>query len=136
EGNDPFQIVWLDDDHREDLLGRIRDLDRRRRAAHQPEALATGPATAAWPQIVFEGNTPADVRKNALLHHLLSAAEWPPVPKSVDAWLGEAIAIKDPTAATFRAQSGANLLIIGQQDELALGMLVTSILSLAAQHPP
>ena len=50
------------------------------------------------------------------------------------AWLGEAVAIKDPTAAVFRPQSGSNLLIVGQNDEAALGILATSLLSLAAQH--
>src|SRR5262249_28731071 len=49
------------------------------------------------------------------------------------AWLGEAIAIKDPTAAIFRPISGANLLAVGQQDDAALGMLATGMVSLAAQ---
>ena len=129
EGNDPFQVVWLDDERREDLLRRVRDLDQRRRSAN-------GHPAAPRPQIVFEGNIPADVRKNPLLADLLYASDWPATPKTANTWLGEAIAIKDPTAATFRAQSGSNLLIIGQQDELALGMLATSLLSLAAQHAP
>lgn len=51
------------------------------------------------------------------------------------AWLGEPIAIKEPTAAWFRRQSGANLLIVGQQEEQALGMLLTALISLAAQQP-
>jgi hypothetical protein len=52
------------------------------------------------------------------------------------AWLGEAIAIQDPTAALFRPQSGCNLMVIGQDDQAALGMLTTAVISLAAQHPP
>jgi hypothetical protein len=50
--------------------------------------------------------------------------------------LGDAIAIKDPTAAVFRPQSGDNLLIIGQRAESAAGMLASAMLSLAAQHRP
>src|SRR5262249_57733030 len=50
--------------------------------------------------------------------------------------LGEAIAIKEPTAATFRQMTGANLLVVGQQDEAALGMLTTGMISLAARLPP
>jgi S-DNA-T family DNA segregation ATPase FtsK/SpoIIIE len=52
------------------------------------------------------------------------------------AWLGEANAIKGPTEVRFRAQGGANLLIVGQQKEAALGVVVASVLSLGAAHPP
>src|SRR5262249_42566852 len=48
---------------------------------------------------------------------------------------GEAMAIKDPTAAVFRPQSGSNLLIIGQQDEPALAIMAASLIGLAAQLP-
>ncbi len=51
-----------------------------------------------------------------------------------EAWLGDAIAIKDPTAATFRRQTGANLLVVGQQDEASVALSCASLLSLAATH--
>src|SRR5262249_26222885 len=82
-----------------------------------------------------EGNAPADVHKNALLHRLLRSQEGSPLPRSLQAWLGEALAIKDPTAAVFRRQSGSNLLLIGQQEEAALGMLATAVIALSAQVP-
>jgi hypothetical protein len=66
----------------------------------------------------------------------LVAADWPLQSVPVHAWMGEAIAIKDPTAAIFRAQSSANLLIIGQRPESAAGLLAAITLSLAAQHRP
>ncbi len=62
------------------------------------------------PPIVFEGNLPADVSKNPLLNPLLEATEWPEAPKADYAWLGDAIAIKDPTCIVFRPQSGSNVL--------------------------
>jgi hypothetical protein len=123
EGNDVFQIVWLSDDQRDDYLRRVRDLARRR--GFVPPR----------PTIVFEGNIPADLAKNGLLHNLLEAPSWPDATRAPRAWLGEAIAIKDPTAATFPAQSGSNLLIIGQQEEMALGITAAALLSLAAQDP-
>jgi hypothetical protein len=46
------------------------------------------------------------------------------------------VAIKEATAATFMRQSGANLLIVGQQEEAALGMLASATVSLAAQDAP
>jgi DNA segregation ATPase FtsK/SpoIIIE, S-DNA-T family len=123
EGNNPFQVVWLPDDRREAYLERVHALDRQRRPGLKPA------------QLVFEGNTPADVGKNHLLTGLLQGPAPAAIPAAPLAWLGEPMAIKDPTAATFRAQGGSNLLIVGQQDEAALGMLVTALISLAAQSP-
>ena len=124
EGNNLFQVVWLSDSRREEYLQELLDLAR---AQNRP------PATP----IVFEGNLPADTRKNHLLNRLLDAPAWPDEdPRYEQAWLGDAIAIKDPTVAVFRPQSGANLLIIGQNGEAALAMLLMAGISIAAQHPP
>ena len=123
EGNNPFQVVWLPDERREHYLERLRDMADRRHSTMPPP-------------LVFEGNRPADASKNHLLNRLLEepiasdAIRRPPL-----AWLGEAIAIKDPTAAAFARQNGDNLLIVGQQDEAALGLLATAIVSLAVQVP-
>ena len=51
------------------------------------------------------------------------------------AWLGDALAINDLTAAVFRPQNGSNLLVVGQQDAAALGMFTSAVVSLAAQSP-
>jgi energy-coupling factor transporter ATP-binding protein EcfA2 len=123
EGNNPFQVVWLDDERREKYLLAVQSLARERNLSPRQ-------------QIVFEGNAPADIGKNLLLREHLRAPHWPTVAKVVRVWLGEAIAIKDPTDATFRRQSGSNLLIMGQDDEAALGIFATSLVSLAAQTSP
>jgi len=125
EGNKPFQIAWLPDAEREVQLERVREVAHQR--AYNPPA----------PQVVFEGNAPADLTKNQPLAELLSARAWPTAPpRAVTAWLGEPVAIKEPTAATFRRQGSSNLLIVGQQEAAALGCLSAAILSLAAQHSP
>jgi hypothetical protein len=124
EGNNPFQVVWLPEDRREQFLRQIREMERQR----NPHSSRR--------QIVFEGNAPAEIPKNLLLHNLIAAPAWPDLPQAYHAWLGEAMAIKDPTAAVFRRQSGSNLLIIGQSDDAALGILTSGLLSLAAQHAP
>ncbi len=123
EGNNLFQVVWLSDERREEYLERIQEMCKER-GIHKP------------PPIVFEGNLPAEVAKNPLLNRLLEATEWSEPPKADSAWLGDAIAIKDPTAVVFRPQSGSNVLIVGQNDEAALAMMMMSIISIAAQHPP
>ncbi len=124
EGNDFFQVVWLPEQRREDYLRRIRALARQRQPA------------AARPQIVFEGKAPGDIAKNHHLNRLLNAPDWPAPARVAQAWLGEPVAIKEPTAADFRPQGGRNLLIVGQFEEAALGMLTTCLISLAAQQLP
>lgn len=125
EGNNPFQVVWLPEERREDYLRHIRAMAEQRGYA---------PAT---PAIVFEGNAPADIGKNPLLAQFLEAKA-PPYSAAgpFHAWLGEAMAIKDATAATFRPQSGSNLLVIGQQEEPALAITCAALVGLAAQLRP
>jgi hypothetical protein len=128
EGNHSFQVVWLPDVRREEYLGRLRARARQRELARAP--------------VVFEGNAPADVTKNEPLTELLQAPDWSAAAEGHDphgvkkAWLGEAMAIANHVAAWFRRQNGSNLLIVGQQDETALGMLATALVSLAAQTAP
>ncbi|MFN4258896.1 MAG: FtsK/SpoIIIE domain-containing protein [Gemmataceae bacterium] len=120
EGNNHFQVVWLPDTKRDALLQTVRDRTGDRH----------------WPApIVFEGNAPALIGDNPLLRELLQADVWPAPPRAASAWLGAALAIKEPTAAVFRPQSGSNLLIVGQQEETALAILTSALLSLAAQYP-
>ncbi|MEW6230989.1 MAG: FtsK/SpoIIIE domain-containing protein [Chloroflexota bacterium] len=123
EGNNLFQVAWLPDEKRDVYLQRLREMAKER--GYVPPQ----------PQIVFEGNAPADPTKNRLLRDLLTPPIWPLPARKVAAWLGEPIAIKDPTAAYFRRQSGSNLLIVGQNDEAAMGIMVTALISLAAQTP-
>jgi hypothetical protein len=126
EGNSPFQIVWLPDAERESQLKRVRDLAAKHGYAREK------------PLIVFEGNASAEVSGNHLLNAALDGPTWaePDPKKPLRGWLGDAIAIKDPTCAVFRRQSGGNVLLVGQRDEAALAMTETSLVSLAAQRHP
>ncbi|MEX2186223.1 MAG: FtsK/SpoIIIE domain-containing protein [Pirellulales bacterium] len=123
EGNHPFQVVWLGDDRREQYLRQLNRLAQERELVLPPP-------------IVFEGNVAADLSLNPILRSWLAADAWPDVPIAPVAWLGAAVAIKDPTAAVLRRQSGANVLIVGQQPQSALGLLAANLLSLVAQYPP
>src|SRR5439155_13724334 len=76
---------------------------------------------------------PADITKNRRFLAALASKEISNQPSK--AWLGDPVAIKDPTAFTFRRQAGANVLIIGQQEESAMALMASSIQSLAAQSP-
>lgn len=116
EGNDPFQVVWLDDDKRETLLTEIRQ-----------RAEASGKLTS--PPILFEGNSSADLAGNSELQGWLNAAE--PYAGPPRLLLGEPVAIKEPTALSIRSQSAANVLMLGQHEEAAVGLMAASLVSLA-----
>ncbi len=124
EGNHFFQVVWLSDESREGYLKKLNVLARERK-----------PILARTP-IVFEGDAPADLARNIMLHTLVNAAAWPESPRSAQGWVGDAISIKEPTSALFRRQGGNHLLIVGQNAEAALGVMTSTLLSLAAQFPP
>lgn len=121
EGNSPFQVVWISDEERDARLEQIRAL------AEQHHDRYRSP-------IVFEGNAPSDIRENDPLRLALDTIP-SAAPAAAHAWLGAPNAIKGPTEAIFRRQSGNHLLIVGQREEAALSMLGISLLSLAAQFP-
>ena len=111
EGNHFFQVVWLSDERREAYLKQLHE-----RAQEQKPILSRTP-------IVFEGDAPADLARNPLLRSRLDSPTWPESPRSAQAWVGDAISIKDPTSALFRRQGGNHLLIVGQNEEAALGVI-------------
>ena len=116
EGNDPFQVVWLAEEKREQVL---EDLHQR--------------AGDRWPApLVFSGNTSAALANNTALAKQLAHAS--PV-RVLAAYLGDPVAIKEPTAALFRAHGGANLMMVGQSEDAARALFVSSLVSLATQSP-
>jgi len=122
-GNSPFQTAWLPDSTRDVYLGQI--------TARRTESQET-----REPMIVFEGSAPADIREN---RPLAACVEQQPQASEASApriWLGAPVIIKEPTAVTLRRQSGANLLLVGQRDEVAMNLMTAAIASLAAQLSP
>ena len=124
ENNSPFQVAWLPDPKREEYLDRVHQLAIKRKIDGRD------------PLIVFEGNAPADVTKNSRLIELLESPTYPVAPPVTYGYLGDPVAIKDPSASAYRRQAGSNILIVGQQDEAAMALMCVTILSLAAQEAP
>jgi len=117
EGNDPFQVVWLSEERREEALADLRT----RNAGKMP------------PPLVFEGSASAEFSANVEFNKLLAT----PVETGFPAiWLGDPIAIKEPTVATFRAYSGTNLLLLGQSEEAALATLTSAFVALTVRLRP
>ncbi len=138
QGNSPFQVVWLPDQVRDEWLAKVQTAERR-----SPDRLGgskTGAPRAdqeiGAPRepIIFEGNAPANVGDNPLLRALFNAGTLQTT-SAPRVWLGAPNSIKGPTEAVFRRQSGSHLLIVGQREEAALGMLGIGLISLAAQLP-
>jgi hypothetical protein len=121
EGNSPFQVAWLPEDQRERYLEIVQVRSRES-------------GFDAGQTIVFEGNQAADLTKNAPLARLLSAVQRPKALAAISAWVGDPVAIKDPTAVVFRRLSGSNVLVVGQQEESAIGIFCSAMLSIAAQQ--
>jgi DNA segregation ATPase FtsK/SpoIIIE, S-DNA-T family len=118
EGNDPFQVVWCSEELREQKLKFVAEKAGKDYAA----------------PLVFEGSSKAEPSGNRTLAKLLATPSTTlPSTTVTTLWLGESVSIKDPTAAKFRAQSGANLLLVGQAEESALGIFGVGMLSAAAQ---
>jgi hypothetical protein len=128
EGNSPFQVAWLSDARKDQYLEAVS-----RRANGWTGHRRQSP-------VVFEGNAPADIRKNSRLLQLLDAPDWPTAGGGGNqpplAWVGDPVAIKDPTSIAFRRQSGANLLVIGQSEDGAMATLIAAMISLASQRAP
>ncbi|WP_146585444.1 FtsK/SpoIIIE domain-containing protein [Posidoniimonas polymericola] len=136
--NEPFQVVWLPDAERAE---RLRVLNEHREAVEEP----------AGEMIVFEGNAPADPLNNRDLVALVDRRKsGEPAPEAAQpevtqpattyqlppaAYLGAAVAIKPPTQAELGRHAGANLLVVGPQEEGALGVLTTAVASLWASAP-
>jgi S-DNA-T family DNA segregation ATPase FtsK/SpoIIIE len=123
ENNSPFQIAYLSDEKKDSYLDKVQALSKKN-GVTQPEPL------------VFEGNAPADITKNRVMESLITSRAWPAAGGPPVAWLGDPVAIKDPTAPAFRRQSGANAMLVGQAEEGAMALMAASMASLALQLPP
>ncbi|NOY41317.1 MAG: AAA family ATPase [Planctomycetes bacterium] len=120
EGNNTFQVVWLPDEERQQYLETLR-------------VRAESQGFSVEPAIVFEGNLPADPRDNPGLVAAIENAGAEPASEPT-IWLGSAVRIEPPTHVTLRAQGGNHLLVVGREEQLALGILSTALVSLVAQH--
>ncbi|QQS09842.1 MAG: AAA family ATPase [Phycisphaerales bacterium] len=128
EGNSPFQVVWLPEEKREACLKQVSVL------ADQMQKRPPAP-------VVFEGNVPADLDRDA---RELGLGRWvgqTAAPRETGAtaplprvYLGDPISIKEPTSVSLRRQSGSHLLLVGQQESAGLALCASSILSLASSH--
>ena len=122
EGNNVFQVAYLDQeiDELERILADLHEFAQTRATQHEP-----------FEPIIFEGNVPGKIEKNQALAKLLSGQSL--AGKAPVIWLGDPVALRDAVTVSFCKQSDANLLVIGQNEEAAMGLFSAALLALAAQ---
>jgi hypothetical protein len=120
-GNHPFQVVWLPESQRVSYLQQVEAKSR--------ELGESGKET-----IVFEGDQAADPANNLQLREMLKVGPTGVAGASQKAWIGAAVAIKEPTFASFGRHAGSNLLVVGAWEESALGVLANAVIALAVQN--
>lgn len=127
EGNSFFQVALFSEGDRNQRLEEIRCFAVKARSGngHRFDA-----------PVVFEGNAPALFEACRPANEALLAQTAPAQVKGADAWLGEPIAIRPPTAARFRRQGGSNLLIVMRNEEEGIGIALSSLVSLFGQYGP
>ncbi len=109
-GNHLFQVVWLDDAARDQYLMTVRQ------RAEQQGVITT-------PAVVFEGNVPADVAKLPQTNGVIKSNG------AATVWLGEAVSLRGALPLEFLPAVGFNLLLMGQDESAALGVLAAAALS-------
>ncbi|MCI0334458.1 MAG: cell division protein FtsK [Planctomycetes bacterium] len=135
-GNHPFQVVWLPESQRIQYLRQIEAKSKQTEFSRDAEARRSGARTPVPTResIVFEGDQPADPADNLQLREVLETGSTGAPSAPQKAWLGAAVAIKEPTAAAFARHAGSNLLVVGAWEDSALGVLTNAVLALAAQN--
>ena len=130
EGNNPFQTAFLKEDERDRRLSALR------KRADETYSNTPELAECFSEPFVFEGSEPSDFRACRPFWDTLRG--WPNTTNnaSLNLWVGEPIAMAPAHAITLKRQSGANLLVIDRNEELAFGVVFSSILSTIAQESP
>ena len=123
EGNHPFQIAWLNERRREQAIQDMLTYQRRGGDRNR--------SSIDNRMIVFEGNVAPSAELcgplNAWLNSEADATRR--VSEYLPIWIGEPVAIAPPTCVELRRASGQNLLIVGQDADMADSILLMAVLS-------
>lgn len=117
EANSPFQVVWMGETERNDLLGHVATLAREK-------------GKTSFPRVVFEGNAPANAETDPTLTNLLQSG---PVGGAPRIFLGAPNSIKGPTEVRLARQSGNHLLFVGQREDVVDALLIVALRMLRSQ---
>ena len=121
EGNHPFQIAWLDEEKRESMIHEM---------TQHPDYADKAPGR----MIVFEGNIAPTIEECEPLNAWIAnrSVSNRMAADGVPAWIGDPVAISEPMCIRFQRSGGQNVLIVGQEGDLADSILASTILSICA----
>lgn len=121
EKNSPFQVAWLPEGQRRQYLSKVNELARTRKFERDQ------------PIIVFEGNVPIRILENPIF---LSNDRPRSSTGTVKVELGASVVVDPPfTTAVLARQSRGNLLVLGQDEQRAVSIINSVLLSLALESP-
>ncbi|HRQ91109.1 MAG TPA: FtsK/SpoIIIE domain-containing protein, partial [Bacteroidia bacterium] len=118
EANSPFQVVWMEEEERGQLLAHLSGLAKARSTMHRD-------------LVVFEGNAPAEVESDPFVAARLERGTDTDAPPTLH--LGAPNSIKGPTEIRFARQSGNHLLFVGQREDAVDALVLVSLRLLRAQ---
>ena len=144
EGNHPFQIVWLNEDERAGYLSMIRreaqGVGDRGKTTVEIQQLSQSPP------LVFEGNIPADPTTNARLNEVIVRGRELKDSKTglvkaahdlaLSCWLGDSVSLGGPIELRFGAREGGNVLLVGRDDQAALGVMAAAAIAIGSEAEP
>ena len=117
EGNVEFQIAFTDDEARDAAVLRARrHADAAGRSMQRP--------------LVFDGTRPVDIREDRAIDALVRRQVRLDA-RAIRAHVGAAVAIGGSGAVEFRREPGAHLLVSDRDQAAVLGVLVSSLLTMA-----
>ena len=121
EANSPFQVVWLDEAERNGYLVEV-------------ERLAKERGIEPTERVIFEGNAPANIEEDVAIQRIVQGAAEVEISAMPRFFLGAPNAIKGPTEVRLARQSGANLMVVGQRDDVMDSFVAVSLRVLRAEQ--
>ena len=118
EGNNRFQTFFMEKKDFEFVNQRLVDL------------LKTNNWQRKQKLIIFKGSDPSYLEANESIIKIIPEAK----PKRMNVWVGEPVSIAEDVFTTLRRQSGSNLLVVGTDEDTALRIIISSLLSIIAHH--
>ncbi len=120
EANSPFQVVWMGEKERDEWLARVA-------------ARARSMPLTDRERVVFEGNAPAHVEDDTVVVRQLAEGPQAALGEAPRFFLGAPNAIKGPTEVVFPRQSGSNLLLVGQREDVVDSLVAIGLRLLRAR---
>ena len=86
--------------------------------------------------LVFEGHLPARHIDCVDVMQRMEQTQWSDPAKVLDLWVGEPISVKPATTLRLSRQSGGNVLVVVRDEPLAVSLILSMVISIAAQLSP